>query len=127
MRLLLAICGVMLSSFVTAEADVYRVAVLADTDRTQGAWLAKLIGDELARSKDIAIDYKSPDLTVSCFVVTFDKSRPRFVASVALMAGEHQLSQHFPLTADSLESLAHKVVVEFQKRELNGLRRTDKL
>lgn len=128
MRLLiLTICAIMTSPLVRAESDVYRVAVLADTDKTQGGWLAKLVADELSRSKDIVIDYKSPDLTVSCFVITSDNSRHRFVASVALMLGQHQLSEHFPITADSLETLAHKVVVEVDKRELNGWRRTDRL
>jgi hypothetical protein len=97
------------------------------TDKTQSGWLAKLIADELIRSKDIVIDYKSPDLSVSCFVVTSDDPRQRFVASVALMRGRHQLVEHFPLTADSLESLAHKVVFEVDRRELNDWRRTNQL
>jgi hypothetical protein len=95
MRLLLVvICGLIFSQSVRAESNVYRVAVLADTDKTEGGWLAKLIADELQRSKDIVIDYTSPDLTVSCFAINFGGSRadrPRLAASVALMLGQHQL------------------------------------
>ena len=126
-RFLAIICALASSQLVRGEPTVYRIAVLADTDKTQGGELAGLIADDLRRSKDIVIDYKSPDLTVSCFVITFDSAGVRFVASVALMHGQHDMLEHFPLTADSLESLAHKVVVEVDKRELNGWRRTDQL
>jgi hypothetical protein len=124
------ICALTGLQFLGAEPSVYRIAVLADTDKTEGGELATLIADELRRSKDVTIVYKSPDLTVSCFAINLDGSSAhgvRLAASVALMLGQRQLSEHFALTADSLKSLAHKVVVEVNKRELNGWRRTDRL
>ena len=46
-------------------------------------------------------------------------------ASVAITSGQSTLLQHFALTADSLQSLAHKVAFEFNKRELDSLRRAN--
>jgi hypothetical protein len=107
---------------------VYRVGVLAETDKTEGGELATLIADDLRRSKDVVIDDKSPDLTVSCFAVNLDRRHEdgvRIVASVALILRGRVLSEHFALTADSLQSLAHKVAAEVNKRELDNLRRAD--
>jgi hypothetical protein len=127
-RYLLVICALAASHFLRADPRVYHVSVLADTDRTEGGELATLIADDLRRSKDIIIDDKSPDLTVSCFAIhsdTSDVHAVRIAASVAIMSGQSTLLQHFALTADSLQSLAHKVASEFNKRELDSLRRTD--
>ena len=125
---LLVICALAASHFLRADPSVYRVSVLADTDRTEGGELATLIADDLRRSKDIIVDNKSPDLTVSCFAIhsdTSDVHAVRIAASVAIMSGKSTLLQHFALTADSLQSLAHKVASEFNKRELDSLRRAD--
>jgi hypothetical protein len=50
--------------YVIAEPPVFRISVLADTDKTEGGELATIIANDLRRSKDIVIDEKSPDLTV---------------------------------------------------------------
>jgi len=126
--LLLIIFALAASHFLRADPNAYHVGVLADTDRTEGGELAGLIGNELGRSKDIIIDDKSPDLTVSCFAINLDSRREggvRIVASVALILRGRLLSEHFPLTADSLQSLARKVAAEVNKRELDNLRRAD--
>ncbi len=126
--LLVIICAFAASHFLRADPNVYHVGVLADTDKTEGGELATLIADDLRRSKDVIIDDKSPDLTVSCFATHLDGSRihgVRIVASVALMLRGRVLSEHFALTADSLQSLAHKVVREVEKRELGHWRRAD--
>jgi hypothetical protein len=126
--LLLIICAFAASHFLLADPNGYHVGVLADTDKTEGGELAALIGNELRRSKDVIIDDKSPDLTVSCFAINLDSRREdgvRIVASVALILRGRLLSEHFPLTADSLQSLAHKVAAEVNKRELDNLRRAD--
>jgi hypothetical protein len=126
--LLLIICAFVASHFLRADPNAYRVGVLADTDKTEGGELATLIGNELRRSKDVIIDDKSPDLTVSCFAINLDSRREdgvRIVASVALILRGRLLSEHFPLTADSLQSLARKVAAEVNKRELDNLRRAD--
>ena len=125
---LLVICALAASHFLRADPSVYHVSVLADTDKTEGGELAGLIADDLRRSKDIIIDDKSPDLTVSCFAIHSDDNDVhaiRIAASVAIMSGQSTLTQHFALTADSLQSLAHKVAAEFNKRELDSLRRAD--
>jgi hypothetical protein len=127
-RYLLLICTLAASHFLRADPSVYHVSVLADTDRTEGGELATLIADDLRRSKDIIMDDKSPDLTVSCFAIhsnSSDVHAARIAASVAIMSGQSALLQHFALTADSLQSLAHKVASEFNKRELDSLRRAD--
>jgi hypothetical protein len=127
-RYLLVICALAASHFLRADPSVYHVSVLADTDRTEGGELATLIADDLRRSKDIIMDDKSPDLTVSCFAIHSDSSdvhAARIAASVAIMSGQSTLLQHFALTADSLQTLAHKVASEFNKRELDSLRRAD--
>ena len=126
--LLITICVLVGSHFLRAEPNVYRVAILADTDKTEGGELASLISDDLRRSKDVIIDYKSPDFTVSCFVIHSDSSdvhAARIAASVVFLNGQNSLSEHFPLTADSLQSLAHKVAAEFTKRKLDHFRRAD--
>jgi hypothetical protein len=125
---LLVVCALAASHFLRADPGVYHVSVLADTDRTEGGDLATLIADDLRRSKDIIMDDKSPDLTVSCFAIHPDSSdvhAARIAASVAIMSGQCTLLQHFALTADSLQSLAHKAASEFNKRELDSLRRAD--
>jgi hypothetical protein len=128
-RCLLVIISVVgASQFLWADPSVYHVGVLADTDKTEGGELATLIADDLRRSKDVVIDDKSPDLTVSCFAVNLDsryEDGVRIVASVALILRGRVLSEHFALTADSLQSLAHKVAAEVNKRELDNLRRAD--
>jgi hypothetical protein len=126
--LLIIACAFAAWRSVAADPSVYRVAVLADTDKTEGGELAGLISDDLRRSKDVIIDYKSPDFTVSCFVIHSDGSdvqSTRIAASVVFLNGQSTLSEHFPLTADSLQSLAHKVAAEFNKRKLDHFRRAD--
>jgi hypothetical protein len=116
------------SQFLRADPSVYHLGVLADTDKTEGGELATFIADDLRRSKDVVIDDKSPDLTVSCFAVNLNRRQEdgvRIVASVALILRGRVLSEHFALTADSLRSLAHKVAAEVNKRELDNLRRAD--
>jgi hypothetical protein len=111
-----------------AEPDVYRIAVYAEaeTDNTEGGELARLIANELRREKGIVIDNESPYLIVSCSVMTHAHGA-RLVASVAFMLADSRVLEHFPLTAESLQSLAHQVVRELKKRELNDRRqrRTD--
>jgi len=127
-RYLLVIWVLAASHFLRADPSAYHVSVLADTDRTEGGKLATFIADDLRRFKDIIMDDKSPDLTVSCFAIHSDSSdvhAARITASVAIMSGQSTLLQHFALTADSLQSLAHKVASEFNKRELDSLRRAD--
>jgi hypothetical protein len=124
---LLVICALASSHFLGAEPSAYHVSVLADTDKTEGGELAGLIADDLRHSKDIIIDDKSPDFTVSCFAIHSDINdiHGGIAASVAIMSGQSTLIQHFAVTADSLQSLAHKVAAEFNKRELDSLRRAD--
>ena len=118
------------SQFFGAEPDVYHIAVYAEaeTDKPEGGELARLIADELRREKDVVIDNKSPYLIVSCGVMTHAHGA-RLVASVAFMLASFQVLEHFPLTADSLQGLAHQLVLELDKRELNDRRqhRTDQL
>ena len=126
--LLVVACAFVAWRSLAADPSVYRVAVLADTDKTEGGELASLISDDLRRSQDVIIDYKSPDFTVSCFVIHSDSSDVRggrIAASVVFLNGPSTLSEHFPLTADSLQSLAHKVAAEFNKRKLDHFRRAD--
>jgi hypothetical protein len=124
------ICALAGSQLFSAEPDVCRVVVFAEaeSDKTEGRELARLIADELRREKDVVIDNKSPYLTVSCGVMTHAHGE-RLVASVAFILGDSQLLEHFPLTADNLQSLAHQVVRELDKRELKDCRqhRTDQL
>jgi hypothetical protein len=127
-RLLVIICALAVSQFIRADPTVYRIGVLADTDKTEGGELASLIADHLRRSKDVIIDDQSPDFIVSCFAIHLNSSRldhVRIVASVALMRRDRMLSEHFALTADDLQSLAQKVAAEFNKRELDRFRRAD--
>jgi len=49
-RCLLVICALAISHFLRADPSVYRVSVLADTDRTEGGELAGLIADEAPSS-----------------------------------------------------------------------------
>ena len=121
--LVFIICLLVRSQFFGGEPDVYRVAVYAEaeTDKAEGGELARLIADELRREKDVVIDKNAPNLTVSCGVMTHAHGE-RLVASVAFMVGDFKLLQHFPLTADSLQSLAHQVVLEVDKRELSDWR-----
>jgi hypothetical protein len=118
------------SQFFGAEPEVYRIAVYAEveTNKTEGGELARLIADELRREKDVVIDNKSPYLIVSCGIMTHAHGA-RLVASVAFMLANSQVLEHFPLTAETLQSLAHQVVFELNKRELNDRRqrRTDQL
>jgi hypothetical protein len=106
-----------------AEPDVFRIAVYAEaeTDKPEGGELSRLIADELRREKDVVIDKESPYLIVSCGVMTHAHGA-RLVASVAFMLEDSKVLEHFPLTAESLQSLAHQVVLEFKKRELNDRR-----
>ena len=86
---LLVICALATSHFLGAEPSVYHVSVLADTDKTEGGELAGLIADDLRHSKDIIIDDKSPDFTVSCFAIHSDINdiHGGIAASVAIMSG----------------------------------------
>lgn len=124
--LLIIVCALTMSHFLKADDEHYRVCVLADTDKTEGGELAGLIADDLRHSKDIILDDKSPDFTVSCFAIHPDRNDARAVrisASVVFLSGQSTLLQHFAVTADSLQSLAHKVASEFNKRELDHYRR----
>lgn len=114
-----------------AEPDVYRIAVYteAETDKAEGKELARLLTDELRRQKNVMIDQESPYLIVSCGVMAHAHGE-RLVASVAfILEPAHALGEHFPLTAESLQSLAHQVVLELNKRQLDDWtqRRTDEL
>jgi len=113
-----------------AEPDVFHIAVYgeAELDKPEGEKLEGLIVDELRREKDIVIDKESPYLIVSCGVMAHPHGA-RLVASVAFMTAESRILSHVPLTAETLQSLAHQVVAEFKKRELDGRRqeRTDQL
>jgi hypothetical protein len=125
--LLVIMCAFAASHFLLADPNAYHVSVLADSDKTEGGELATLIADDLRRFKDVVIDDKSPDLTVSCFAINLDDSGShgvRIVASVALIR-RGLLLEHFALAADSLQSLAHKVAAEVDRRELNNWRRAD--
>jgi len=62
---------------------------------------------------------KSPYLIVSC-VVIIDAHGMRLVASIAFMEAHSVLLEHIPLTAASLEGLAHQVAPAFNKLELNN-------
>jgi hypothetical protein len=113
------------------EPDVYRIAVNAEaeTDKPEGKELARLIADELRREKDLVIDNESPYFIVSCGLKAHARGE-RLVASVAFMlAPSYVVQGHFPLTGESLQSLAHQVVLELNKRELDNWRqrRTNQL
>lgn len=122
-RLVFIIYLLVRSQFLGGEPDVYRVAVHAEAEanKAEGEELAQLIADELRREKDVVIDENAPNLTISCGVMTHTDGE-RLVASVAFMIGDFKLLQHFPLAADSLQNLAHQVVLELDKRELNDWR-----
>jgi hypothetical protein len=114
-----------------AEPDVYRIAIYAEaeTDKPEGKELARLLTDELRREKDVVIDNESPYFIISCGVMAHAHGE-RLVASVAFMlAPSYVVQGHFPLTAESLQSLAQKVVLELNKRELDNWRqrRTNEL